>query len=61
MLIQYLAMVIIGGLGSVLGCILGAVFVIVLPHLISIATETLPFLQGAGRQDFRAADRRVRR
>src|SRR6516162_5104643 len=32
MLIQYLAMVIIGGLGSVLGTILGAIFAMVLPH-----------------------------
>lgn len=52
MLIQYLAMVIIGGLGSILGCILGAVFVIVLPHLISYATEAIPFLQGMGSQVF---------
>ena len=52
MLIQYLAMVIIGGLGSVLGSILGAVFVIALPHLISSATEALPFLQGLGGKVF---------
>lgn len=48
MLIQYLAMVIIGGLGSVLGCILGAIFVVVLPHLINSAAETVPFLRGMG-------------
>ena len=48
MLIQYLAMVIIGGLGSILGCILGAIFVIVLPHLISYATQALPFLRSMG-------------
>ena len=48
MLIQYLAMVIIGGLGSILGCILGAIFVIVLPHLISYTTQALPFLRSMG-------------
>ena len=52
MLIQYLAMVIIGGLGSVLGACLGAIFVIVLPHLISIAINKLPFLQGLGNKIF---------
>jgi branched-chain amino acid transport system permease protein len=52
MLIQYLAMVIIGGLGSVLGACLGAVFVTVLPHLISILTTKLPFLSGIGGKAF---------
>jgi branched-chain amino acid transport system permease protein len=48
MLIQFLAMVIIGGLGSVLGSILGAAFVILLPHVITLAAEALPFLHGMG-------------
>lgn len=48
MLIQYLAIVIIGGLGSILGCILGAVFVIVLPHLISYAAQATPILRSMG-------------
>jgi len=52
MLIQFLAMVIIGGLGSVLGSILGAIFVIVLPNLISSAANALPFLQGLGGKVF---------
>jgi branched-chain amino acid transport system permease protein len=52
MLIQYLAMVIIGGLGSVLGACLGAVFVTVLPHLISILATKLPFLSGMGGKAF---------
>jgi len=54
MLIQYLAIVIIGGLGSILGCILGAVFVIVLPHLISYATQALPILRSTGGNIFEA-------
>ena len=52
MLIQYLAMVIIGGLGSALGACLGAVFVVVLPHLISVMSTKLPFLQGIGGKAF---------
>jgi branched-chain amino acid transport system permease protein len=52
MLIQYLAMVIIGGLGSVLGACLGAAFVVVLPHAISILTGKLPLLQGLGLKTF---------
>ncbi len=52
MLIQYLAMVIIGGLGSILGCILGAVLVIVLPHLITYGVESIPWLQGIGGRVF---------
>jgi branched-chain amino acid transport system permease protein len=52
MLIQYLAIVIIGGLGSVLGTILGAIFVMLLPHLISSAVEKTPILKGLGTQIF---------
>jgi branched-chain amino acid transport system permease protein len=52
LLIQYLAMVIIGGLGSILGSLLGAVFVIALPNVISVATEKVPLLQGLGGQVF---------
>lgn len=52
MLIQYLAIVIIGGLGSVLGTILGAIFVVSLPHLITIAAEKIPVLKGLGTQIF---------
>jgi branched-chain amino acid transport system permease protein len=52
MLIQYLAMVIIGGLGSALGACLGALFVVVLPQLISLLTTKLPLLQGMGGKAF---------
>lgn len=52
MLINFLAMVIIGGLGSLLGAILGAVFVIVLPHLIAVTAEQIPLLKGLGTQIF---------
>src|SRR3954468_22986528 len=39
--IDYLGMVIIGGLGSVLGSILGAVFLTLLPEILRIATGAL--------------------
>lgn len=45
LLIQYLAIVIIGGLGSILGSVLGTAFVMIVPQLITRATEALPFLQ----------------
>ncbi len=39
--IQYVAMVIIGGMGSVLGALLGCVFVVLFPHLIDGAMRGL--------------------
>ena len=42
--IDYLAMIIIGGLGSVLGSILGAIFVTMLPIVIRLAMEPLAVL-----------------
>ena len=43
--IQYLAMVIIGGMGSLLGAVLGAIFVTIFPYLIEIALLSLPGAQ----------------
>jgi branched-chain amino acid transport system permease protein len=40
--IEYIAMVIIGGLGSVLGALIGAAFVTLLPYLIDAAVGALP-------------------
>ncbi|MCA2011085.1 branched-chain amino acid ABC transporter permease [Cereibacter sphaeroides] len=40
--IQYVAMIIIGGMGSLTGAVLGAAFVTLLPHLIEGATRFLP-------------------
>ena len=37
--IVYLAMIIIGGLGSIIGSIFGAVFMILLPKILSVLTE----------------------
>ncbi len=39
--IQYLAMIIVGGLGSILGSIFGAVFIIFIPQALQAATASL--------------------
>lgn len=39
--IQFLAMVIIGGLGSVMGTVMGAVFIILLPEALGLAADLL--------------------
>lgn len=43
--IQYLAMVIIGGMGSLLGALLGATFVTIFPYLIEMGLLALPGAQ----------------
>lgn len=43
--IQYVAMIIIGGMGSLLGALLGAVFVTLFPYLIEAALLALPGAQ----------------
>ena len=40
--IQYVAMVIVGGMGSVLGAVLGAIFVVLFPYLIELLVDVLP-------------------
>jgi branched-chain amino acid transport system permease protein len=40
MTIEYVAMVIIGGLGSILGAVFGTVFIVLLPYLIDEAVDT---------------------
>lgn len=40
--IQYVAMIIIGGMGTLIGAVLGAAFVTVLPHAIEWGTSLLP-------------------
>lgn len=46
--IDFLAMIVIGGLGSVRGAVLGAVFVSMLPKLLDHYSGSLPFLTSAG-------------
>jgi branched-chain amino acid transport system permease protein len=43
--IQYVAMIIVGGMGSLLGALLGAVFVTLFPYLIEAALMRLPHAQ----------------
>ena len=44
--IQYVAMVIVGGMGSLLGALLGAAFVTIFPYVIESALLALPGAQG---------------
>ena len=44
--IQYVAMIIVGGMGSLLGAVLGAVFVTLFPYAIEAALMKLPNAQG---------------
>ena len=46
--IQYIAMMVVGGVGSVMGSILGAVFLTALPRLIEAASGSLPFIASQG-------------
>ena len=47
--IQYLAMVIVGGLGSVLGAIFGAIFMVLTPELLNVLSGALNVMMpGAG-------------
>lgn len=42
--IQYVAMIVIGGLGSISGAVIGALFVAALPELVKSLTGVLPFI-----------------
>jgi branched-chain amino acid transport system permease protein len=46
--IQYLAMIVLGGLGSVGGAVLGAAFVTALPLIFQRYAGAIPFVTGAG-------------
>ena len=59
--IQYVAMIIIGGMGSLLGALLGAAFVTLFPYAIEAALLLLPNAQKLAGDIFRRQLRRVRR
>lgn len=40
--IQYIAMIIIGGMGSLIGALLGAVFVVLMPYVIEVVALRIP-------------------
>jgi branched-chain amino acid transport system permease protein len=42
--IQYLAMIVVGGMGSVAGSIIGAVAITLLPHCIELVSVHIPFI-----------------
>jgi len=46
--IQYLAMIVLGGLGSVGGAVAGALFVTALPLIFQRYADAIPFVTGAG-------------
>jgi branched-chain amino acid transport system permease protein len=47
--IEYVAMIIIGGVGTILGSLLGAAFIVALPRVIESVSDQIPFLEhGAG-------------
>jgi branched-chain amino acid transport system permease protein len=48
MSVEFLAMIVIGGLGSIRGAVLGAVFVSTLPKVLDHYSDSLPFLATPG-------------
>jgi len=56
MTIDFLAMIIIGGLGSIAGAVAGAVLVTTLPLLLSHYSDALPFLSQPGEPGVGAAE-----
>src|SRR5690606_20994586 len=54
--LDYLAMIVIGGLGSVAGSVLGAVFVSLLPQLLMRYGDVLPLVAEPGTGGFSPAE-----
>ncbi len=52
--VEYIAMIVIGGIGTVVGAVFGAVFVVALPELIKYFSEQgwLPFIAESGAGTF---------
>jgi len=52
--VEYIAVIVIGGIGTVLGSALGAIFVVALPELVSYLTQQgwLPFVAATGSGSF---------
>ncbi|MBU0515166.1 MAG: branched-chain amino acid ABC transporter permease [Proteobacteria bacterium] len=57
--VEYLAVIIVGGLGSILGAIFGAVFIVQVPELIKgladLAAQVIPGLAGAYNEEWKVA------
>src|SRR3954462_6062028 len=54
--IQYLAMIVLGGLGSVVGAVLGATFVSALPLVFQKYADVLPLVSGPGQGGLNAGE-----
>jgi branched-chain amino acid transport system permease protein len=54
--VDYLAMVVIGGLGSLIGSCIGAAFVIAFPLVLQNNAGSLPFVAAPGASGFQAAE-----
>ncbi len=46
--IQYVAMIVVGGIGSILGSVIGALFITLLPRLLESVSGLLPFVAQQG-------------
>jgi len=57
--VEYLAVIIVGGLGSILGSIFGALFIVQVPELIKgaadLAAGFIPWLKGAYDEEWKVA------
>jgi branched-chain amino acid transport system permease protein len=42
--IQYVAMIIVGGVGTIYGSILGALFIVLIPRLVEQFSDSIPFI-----------------
>jgi branched-chain amino acid transport system permease protein len=54
--VQYLAVIVIGGMATTWGPVLGALFVSAVPELATAAAERIPFLQAGGQGRLSATD-----
>ena len=59
--VEFLAMIVIGGLGSIRGAVLGAIFVSMLPQVLDHYSDSLPFIAQAGERRRRGGPGRALR
>ncbi|MDO8506191.1 MAG: branched-chain amino acid ABC transporter permease, partial [Candidatus Limnocylindria bacterium] len=46
--VQFVAMIIVGGVGTVYGSVFGALFIVLIPHLVEQLSPLLPFVSASG-------------
>jgi branched-chain amino acid transport system permease protein len=54
--VQYLAIIVIGGLASLWGPVLGAIFVTLVPVVVDLVANKLPFMAGSGESGLNTSD-----